>query len=273
MKKITKTQEHQIILLYKEMLNCKKVAETLKINVKTVLRYLGLNKIRIVKRTNSKYRYKENYFDEINTEDKAYFLGLMYADGYISKNGNMCCIALQEEDIDILNKFNSYIESTRPITTEIPRKKHWKNMKRLVFSGESLKNGLIKNGCINKKSLTLKFPTEEQVPKHLLKHFIRGYFDGDGHINEKAGVTIISSKIFIEILQKTLLDFGFDSYIRDVENPLTKRLIINKRKNSIKFLDWIYEKSNVYLNRKFKNYKLTKEYGNLKKYKKLLKFE
>jgi len=44
-----------------------------------------------------------------------------------------------------------------------------------------MKDDLIALGCIPRKSLLLKFPTSNQVPEHLIRHFIRGYFDGDGH--------------------------------------------------------------------------------------------
>ena len=45
-------------------------------------------------------------------------------------------------------------------------------------------NDLIKQGCVPNKSLILTFPNKYQVPKNLINHFIRGYFDGDGSIYE-----------------------------------------------------------------------------------------
>ena len=44
-------------------------------------------------------------------------------------------------------------------------------------------NDLIKQGCVPNKSLILTFPNKHQVPKNLINHFIRGYFDGDGSIS------------------------------------------------------------------------------------------
>lgn len=44
-------------------------------------------------------------------------------------------------------------------------------------------NDLINLGCIPRKTLVLKFPNESTVPKQLIKHFIRGYMDGDGCIS------------------------------------------------------------------------------------------
>ena len=42
---------------------------------------------------------------------------------------------------------------------------------------------MVAKGCTTKKSLSLRFPTKDIVPEHLLKHFIRGYFDGNGCIS------------------------------------------------------------------------------------------
>jgi hypothetical protein len=53
---------------------------------------------------------------------------------------------------------------------------------RIVFSSRSIHAQLIALGCTPKKSLTLTFPTNTQVPSGMHKHFIRGYFDGDGSV-------------------------------------------------------------------------------------------
>ena len=45
-----------------------------------------------------------------------------------------------------------------------------------------MKEALISLGCTPRKSLTITFPSERQVPQHLQKDFVRGYIDGDGSI-------------------------------------------------------------------------------------------
>src|SRR5688572_7157509 len=45
-----------------------------------------------------KYNINHNYFDTINTEEKAYFLGLMYADGYNQQSLNRISLQLQDDD-------------------------------------------------------------------------------------------------------------------------------------------------------------------------------
>lgn len=69
---------------------------------------------------------------------------------------------------------------------------------------------LIKLGCFPKKSLKLKFPTEEQVPNYLINHFMRGYFDGDGNIyisedKKKFRFSILGTKNFTSEYQKKIM--------------------------------------------------------------------
>lgn len=130
--------------------------------------------------------YNENYFDIIDTSQKAYFLGLMYADGYIShstrKNGSVyyiMSISLQVQDKSVLEKLRN--EMNRPNELILVKTNGKRNPQyRFTVSGEKIHHDLEKHGCIERKSLNLQFPTT--VPEELMSHFIRGYFDGDGCI-------------------------------------------------------------------------------------------
>lgn len=252
--RMTKRQKKETFLLYKQGVTCGQIAKKFGFTRHAISRFLRKNNILIIKRTSRKYNINENYFYEIDTEDKAYFLGLMYADGNVAQNGDMCKISLQEQDINILEKFKFYINSNQSLYFEKPINDNWSNTYRLCIYNKNFKQGLIKNGCIPKKSLVLKFPVESQVPPHLLRHFVRGYFDGDGHITKYGASSVVSSKDFIKALQLNLSNIGINSYIRDCKNPSTKRLIINKKENSLKFLKWIYEDAVVYIDRKYKKY-------------------
>ena len=71
-----------------------------------------------IKRTNKcrrKYSLNENYFDDINTPNKAYILGLMYADGCNFPPKSTSNISLQESDKELLEKIKIEIESTQPL--------------------------------------------------------------------------------------------------------------------------------------------------------------
>ena len=114
----------------------------------------------------------KDIFHIIDTEEKAYWLGFLYADGYVSKY-NQVEVSLTLEDEDHLIKLKNFINTN----TEIIKDDH---RCRLLFCSKELAKDLANLGCVNNKSLILTFPTEEQVPQELLRHFLRGYVDGDG---------------------------------------------------------------------------------------------
>lgn len=79
---------------------------------------------------------------------------------------------------------------------------------RIAIYSKELAMDLIKLGCFQNKSLILKFPTEQQVPKHLIHHFMRGYFDGDGCVTSGQGqlrFSVIGTKLFLEKYEDHLL--------------------------------------------------------------------
>ena len=122
-----------------------------------------------------KYYFDENYFENIDTEDKAYFLGLLMADGYVATSERFVTIALKESDVKILNKFKKAIKSEAPLSNK-------KNctQKVLTLCSKKLVNDLKNLGMTRNKTFTLKFPN---IQEEYIRHFIRGYFDGDGCIS------------------------------------------------------------------------------------------
>lgn len=103
MKDLTKIQENEIINLYNSGLSSLKVSKIINYSKRTVLNVLKRNNIKARKNIrNKKYYFNENYFEDINSSDKAYFLGLLTADGNVSKAVN---ISLQKPDEYILEIF------------------------------------------------------------------------------------------------------------------------------------------------------------------------
>ena len=91
--------------LYNSGLSEEKVGQKVNLCRKTVRNILKSNNITI--KNNSEYRkysINENYFDNIDSPNKAYILGLLYADGNVGLNNYIIQLALQSRDIDILNK-------------------------------------------------------------------------------------------------------------------------------------------------------------------------
>ena len=210
--------------------------------------------------SNRKYNINENYFDEIDTQNKAYFLGLLWSDGcnFVKKNAIILC--LQETDKHILDSFNAEIESNRPLRFENRNDKNpnWKNAYILRINNEHMSHVLESYGMVQNKSLILEFP--KNLPEELYPHFIRGYFDGDGCIphsmvdysTNMVGTKEVLSK-FQEILDKQSIKTTLRIHTNNGKN--TYMLRTNSKLNSKLFLDYIYQNSELYLYRKSDLYK------------------
>lgn len=219
---------------------------------------------------NRVYSINENYFEKIDSEDKAYFLGLMYADGNVF--GSRMKIGLQEKDKSILEKFKKYIKYSGPLMFRKGGKRDdgWgvrKNQYILQIVNQKISKSLSNLGCVPKKSLILQFPTENQVPKHLIRHFIRGIMDGDGYFSKyfiknnwvKYQVNLVSTSMFIDKLSEELKkELQINTYNckrhKNKETP-TRQMFISGRIQVMKFLDWIYNNSTIHLTRKYNKYK------------------
>lgn len=249
----------QIIELYNQGNGCYKIAKEYMCSASTINNYLkqwGIN----TKKTPTDYKINsvdENYFEKIDTEKKAYFLGLFYADGCVSNNS--VNISLMEEDGYILEKLKQDCKSTYDIYTIPKRKENHKNQKCFLINNINFKNNLIKNGCIERKSLVLTFPDEKIISKEFKRHFIRGFIDGDGSIgksirsiNEKEYVecfiNVVSSVDFIKKLSKEI-EGGSTSKINKGKNAI---LTIKSKKELLKLISFLYKDSTIYLDRKYK---------------------
>jgi len=125
-----------------------------------------------------KKKYNENYFETIDSEDKAYFLGFIFADGCITndvkKYRYQLTIKLHSKDFSILERFIKSIDGKMDV---------WKNKKRemceVFLSGKKIINDLETLGVVQNKTFLVKYP---QIDEKFERHFLRGYFDGDGCI-------------------------------------------------------------------------------------------
>lgn len=152
-----------------------KIGKELKAGVATVRKFLHEeNLIRPVGSSSRKYSSNFSYFESIDTEQKAYWLGVLYADGCVSKKDNS--LRFSSIDKEWIETYKKDLEYNGPINID-HHSKFNKNIYKVTMYSDKLVNSLISYGCIERKSLVLKFP---KLPESLVSHFIRGYFDGDG---------------------------------------------------------------------------------------------
>ena len=212
----------------------------------------------VVKRPSSRSIYKTNtkYFEEIDTQYKAYFLGLLYADGY--NNGRGFSINLQECDKEILERFKEDIEYNGELKELINKNKRYPNLS--VYS-KKISLDLNKLGCVKAKSKILTFPNRNQVPDNLINHFIRGYFDGDGSLSKSSKgrwqCSICSTSKFNErLIQIILSNTGAECKMYKDNNchESYSRISFGVKEKILKFLNWIYKGSEIHLTRKYNKY-------------------
>lgn len=211
----------------------------------------------------------DSYFEKINTEEKAYFLGFIFADGSI--NNGYLSIELHIQDQEILEKFIKSIKYTGSVKNYI--KNNGCNTATLHIGSIKIVDDLNNLGCISKKSLILKFPNSNQVPDKFLKDFIRGYFDGDGSFTQRTrknsnsfsySASIISSCDFCQSLSD-FLSKKLNIYIRHkkylCKNKIDKYsvLSLDSRIDISILLNWLYKDSKIYLKRKYEKYKSIEE--------------
>lgn len=217
-----------------------------------------------------KRNYNYNYFDYIDTEEKAYWLGFIYADGNISKSeyirkdgsikkGNYRFeVSLKSEDITHLEKLAKALNVNKPILiSKTNNTRH--NRCRLYFSNKHLWEVLNNYGCTPNKSLTLKFPDDNIFAnKDLIRHFIRGYIDGDGSLryldkeHKQMGISILGTEHFLVNLQRHLpLEKANKVYSRE---GLNIYMLDYNRSRGYYVARYLYENCNIYLDRKFERY-------------------
>lgn len=213
----------------------------------------------------SKYTCNNDFFKVIDNEEKAYWLGFLYADGCINeqyKNGKIKAMVLElglsSKDENHIEKMLLSMESNSPIKQKkVKLSGNIYLCSRVNICNTNLCRDLIKLGCIPRKSLILEFPNEKIVPYYLKKHFIRGYFDGDGCISY--GSNIKNKSLVINFV-------GTESILNGIletfnENDLKFRYSINKKGNAFQLFvhgvdkikeiyEFMYDESNVYLDRK-----------------------
>lgn len=259
LKTINKTDKDKelILSLYKETGSVKEVSDITGFKSDTINKYLGYNKEKYYKHYiyKKKYSYDKTVFDVIDTEEKAYWLGFIYADGCVCDYKGYPCkldIGLKYDDYEHLIKFADFIGAEH----DLVKLSKEKNRCDITINNRYMCESLIKLGVTPRKSLTLKFPNKEQVPENLLRHFIRGYFDGDGTIYQRSngrycfgfvGTPNMIDNITNYLYQNLVLT-NTKSYTR--ANPQTVEWK-KEGKQAIECAKFLYKDATIYLDRKY----------------------
>lgn len=215
--------------------------------------------------------YKDSYFDVIDTPAKAYFLGFIYADGWITYRtvncmnvGHEFAMQLQIRDRYILERLNSELgdahivtDSEKTITICNNKNESHTEFSILRVYSARIVRALIANGISSNKTYSKIYPT---VDGELFSHFLRGYFDGDGCVSAnsrgKAQVHFTAFGVsFLEYIQRVLSErYGIRSSIYAC-NERKHRLMLFRHDDVRAFCDLIYRDSaNLRLERKYNKF-------------------
>lgn len=127
------------------------------------------------KNPNKSYNFDESYFSNIDTEEKAYFLGWIASDGSLRKSG--FSIQIHKKDKDILLQLRDLVCKSLPIQPHADRP-----MVTLTVNSQQMSVDICRHLGIapGKKSHTVMFPNLKSQMLNLC--FVRGFFDGDGFV-------------------------------------------------------------------------------------------
>ncbi len=202
------------------------------------------------KKKNSSVRYSLDlgFFSKWGNR-MAYILGFIFADGFIRKEKTKAELRIKIKDIKLLKKINDALGSNYPIKSE---KTETGVVYFLSIYRMQVVDNLFKLGLTSNKSLTMLFP---EIPSHYLFHFIRGYFDGDGHVSlRKNSLTIgftCGSRSFLLQLKSLLEahDIRCSFYESNRKSISYNLIILAEGRKS--FYQLLYKDAKIYLERKF----------------------
>lgn len=189
------------------------------------------------------------------TDSSCYWAGFIAADGCVTNGYVKVC--LNYDDTSHIEKFREFLGSNHSITSNT--RKYYRS--ELSFKNSQIVEDLETNyNIVPKKSLVYELP---KIPDRYLRHFIRGYFDGDGCICESFSnvnsvtatlyTTIVGSGVFIDALYDTINRvLNISGTVSTKQNNVkTIKYCTNA---SFALLDYMYKDSRIYLDRKYHLY-------------------
>lgn len=215
------------------------------------------------------YQLNENYFEIIDSREKAYFLGLIAADGCIHKSipkkrNTRIALTLKVEDGYIIEKLSEALEFKGNVRIVTIRKGKYIGHKysHVQFTSNKMAIDLSKYGITRDKSSTLTYPT---ISKEYDYDFIRGYFDGNGSVflsNERhrrtGKITPVIHFRFCgpeKLLSEIQSKLGIKGRLVQSKKSFVYELQCKRNVQASIFFNKIYTDTNLYLKRKYDVFK------------------
>ena len=222
----------------------------------------------------SKRNIRHSFFKSIDTEIQAYLLGFHAADGSIDEKRKTFRVQLSEKDSEIIYLFRDFISEDARIyhnNGHLINGRHGEIYKQkptigIDITSAELAKSLVDLGFGYKK--TYKELHLPDIKSDLLRHFLRGYFDGDGCFtcwyvpqngNRKERVRgrfdiISKNKSILADIQSYLKENDIKSLINYLKRDNMYRLYVESKKEIIKLYHLLYDNSYFYLSRKYNKF-------------------
>ena len=224
----------------------------------------------------SKRLLRHEFFRDIKTEIQAYLLGFHAADGSINNERNTLRVKVTKTDSEIIDLFqefispNAYIRDVNGFKSVIREKEViTKTANEISIASKVLNADLSNLGFGQNKTYNeLHIP---KISEDLIRHFLRGYFDGDGSFigsirkpnpNNREKNYRVSRAFNIDSKTKSMLD-DIQKYLERHNikvniNYITRddmyRLVTSSESEVKKLFNLLYDDSNFYLSRKFEKF-------------------
>lgn len=272
-KNITTELKQEIINYYlSKPMTLKQVEDKYKLSHPTISKILK----EIPKYTKAKINnpnMKEHFFQEINSEENAYFLGLLITDGNIFKDNTgrqaSISITLNLEDEYMLQKFKEVLRADTSIGYDN------RGCGQIAVRSDIIAEDLAKYGVVPRKSYHTYLP---EIPNQYMCHLLRGIFDGDGSILAKPSpnddghnrflhcISFCGTHKLMEGISNYLyenLAFKQKPTVYDYKDRQLSELKIQNINDIYLFGTYIYKKATIFLDRKYKIFLDFKQHYNL----------
>lgn len=247
--------KNKLIELYEKYKTLSGVANYLNLSLETVRNLFIKNNIEYSKR--SKYSFNDNFFD-IENEYSFYWAGFIYGDGCIEKRNNnyKLKIQLKQSDSKHLELFlkdlnsNHKIHYHKQFESRPEFKKDYYESCILKISSTKIANNLKNNFNIYPNKTKTIFIPDNILNSNLFNHFLRGLIDADGSYDLKSHrMTLAVNKNTLDNLEQKFQDLNIKYHIQKRSETLYT-ICVSKYKEILKLIDYLYNNSNRYLDRK-----------------------
>lgn len=252
---LSREEIEEIVHLYSvKKLSIEKIRRIKSIGSRSISKILKNEQVHI--RDNREYNQlpiDDSYFEKIDSPNKAYILGFLFADGCITF-GKVLTVSATEKNLESLKILKKELKSEKDIQKLLNKQGYGKGKYHYRFSvtNKKIYDDLYNLGMVPKKSLSCQYPSREVLPQKYDRDFIRGYFDGNGSVYKPNNISFTSGSHDILESIRQILNKEFDSQakLHPYSNKNAYDLKYGGKNQIVKIYHYFYDDAELFLKRK-----------------------